>query len=83
MQQQNSHIQSKLLFGENDRVNTFELAKGGGDKPKIIHKAIVQPASILIKPYHTKRKSCFGTLTHWRLYYVVYVSVIILDLKTS
>ena len=30
-------------LGENDKVNnTFELAKGGGDKPKS-HKAVVQP----------------------------------------
>ena len=30
-------------LGKNDKVNTFELAKGGGDKPKIIHKVVVQP----------------------------------------
>ena len=35
-------------LGKNDKVNTFELAKGGeGDKPKS-HKAVVQPS--LIKP---------------------------------
>ena len=30
-------------LGKNDKVNTFELAKGGGNKPKISHKAVVQP----------------------------------------
>ena len=31
-----------LSLGKNDNVNTFQLAKGG-EKPEIIHKAIVQP----------------------------------------
>ena len=30
-------------LGKNGKVNTFELAKGGGDRPKIIHKVVVQP----------------------------------------
>ena len=62
-------------LGKNCQLNTFELTKGGGDKPKIIHKAIIQP-TITHKTYHTKRKSCFGTLTTLMgLYNVVYVSI--------
>ena len=30
-------------LGKHSEVNTFELTKGGGDKLKIIHQAVVQP----------------------------------------
>ena len=69
-------------LGKNDKVNTFKLAKRGGDKPKIFHKAVVQP-TITHKTFSHEEESCFGTLTHWKLYHVGYVSVIFFNQKRS
>ena len=62
-------------LGENDKVNTFELAKEGGNKPKIIHNVVVQPTITHKTSAYEEEKVAFGPLTHWRLYYVVYVSI--------
>ena len=68
----NKILVSDGTFGlrKNSKVNTFELAKGG-DKPKIIHKAVVQPTITHKTLSHEEKK----LLWYWRLYPVVYVSI--------
>ena len=60
-----------FILGNKSEVNTFELAKGGGDKPKIIHKAIAQPTVTHKTLSHEEKKVALvltGGFTMWFMF---------------